>query len=128
MTDFNDATQPYLEALGQRVRKERSRAKLSRRALSERSGVSERFIAHLEAGEGNISILRLKAIADALHVPVATLVADRPHTISNGSNNGVEPDGLRPEMVAELYRRADPSDRFAVMDLLTHAVRRSRAA
>lgn len=126
--DASGPTADYLVALGQRVRQERARTKLSRRALSERSGVSERFIAHLEAGQGNISILRLKSIADALHVPLPMLVADRRNGSGRNGASVVDFDAVRPEMVAELYRRAEPSDRIAVVDILTHAVRRSRAA
>jgi XRE family aerobic/anaerobic benzoate catabolism transcriptional regulator len=40
--------------------------------------VSERYLAQLEAGHGNCSIVLLRRIADALSVPVAELVDDRP--------------------------------------------------
>ena len=68
----------FLEALGDCVRVLRKRQQYSRRELSERSGVSPRFIAQLESGAGNISIMRLKSIADALDTPLATIVALNP--------------------------------------------------
>ena len=59
---------------------------MTRKALSQASGVSERYLAQLEAGEGNISVLLLRKVARAMGVPVETLVreeesrakADRP--------------------------------------------------
>ena len=67
----------YLRALGYCVRDVRQRRQMSRRELSQKSGVSPRFIAQLEAGEGNISIIRLKRIAHALNAPLEELVALR---------------------------------------------------
>ncbi len=52
--------------IGDRVRKSRVSQKLSRKALSQLSGVSQRYLAQLEAGEGNISVLLLYRIAAAL--------------------------------------------------------------
>ena len=60
--------QPLLAALAGRVRGLREAGGLSRAALSERSGVSVRFLARIEAGDGNVSLLRLVALADALDV------------------------------------------------------------
>ncbi len=59
-----------LRRVGRVVLRTRNHAGLSRRALSERSGVSSRFLAQLEAGTGNISLLRLEQVAMALGVPL----------------------------------------------------------
>jgi XRE family aerobic/anaerobic benzoate catabolism transcriptional regulator len=67
-----------LQALGARMRTLRARRGMTQRALSLRSGVSERYIAQFEAGGGNVSVLVLQRIGGALGVPVAELVADRP--------------------------------------------------
>jgi XRE family aerobic/anaerobic benzoate catabolism transcriptional regulator len=56
----------------------RARRGMTQRALSLRSGVSERYIAQFESGGGNVSILVLQRIGGALGVPVAELVADQP--------------------------------------------------
>jgi XRE family transcriptional regulator, aerobic/anaerobic benzoate catabolism transcriptional regulator len=61
--------------VGARVRAVREERQLSRRALSERSGVSERFLAQLEAGEGNISLGRFADVAAALGLSAAELLS-----------------------------------------------------
>lgn len=66
----------FLSALGQRVRNARKAAGLSRRALSDAAGISERYLAQLEGGTGNASISLLNKIALALDVPLASLIAD----------------------------------------------------
>ena len=55
-----------LAQVGLRILKARSKAGISRRLLSEKSGVSPRYIAQMEAGEGNISIALLQKVATAL--------------------------------------------------------------
>jgi XRE family aerobic/anaerobic benzoate catabolism transcriptional regulator len=62
-----------LATLGERIRDARSRRGITRRQLAADSGVSERFLAHLEAGSGNVSVLKLKRIADALRISFAEL-------------------------------------------------------
>jgi XRE family aerobic/anaerobic benzoate catabolism transcriptional regulator len=57
-----------LEQLAERVRALREVAGLTRAALAERSGLSVRFLARIEGGEGNVSLLRLVSLADALGV------------------------------------------------------------
>jgi XRE family transcriptional regulator, aerobic/anaerobic benzoate catabolism transcriptional regulator len=66
----------YLAALGDRVRNARARRGLSRKLLAADSGVSERYLAQLEAGLGNVSILLLRQIANALTLPLAELLAE----------------------------------------------------
>jgi XRE family transcriptional regulator, aerobic/anaerobic benzoate catabolism transcriptional regulator len=66
----------YLAALGERVRNARARRGLSRKLLAADSGVSERYLAQLEAGQGNVSILLLRQIATALNLPLAELLAE----------------------------------------------------
>lgn len=68
----------FLIRLGERVRNTRSRRGMSRRVLARQSDVSERYLAQLESGHGNCSIVLLRRIADAMNVPVAELVDDRP--------------------------------------------------
>ena len=48
------------------------------RSLSRASGVSERYLAELERGAGNASLLVLRQIADALSIEAAALVSDEP--------------------------------------------------
>jgi XRE family aerobic/anaerobic benzoate catabolism transcriptional regulator len=64
-----------LAGIGFAVRAAREERGLSRRALSDRSGVSERFLADLEAGSGNISVARLAEVARALGTSASALLA-----------------------------------------------------
>ena len=65
----------FLRGVGERVRLIRARRGMTRRILSQRSGVSERYIAQVEAGSGNLSILVLRALARAFGVPMGELLA-----------------------------------------------------
>jgi XRE family transcriptional regulator, aerobic/anaerobic benzoate catabolism transcriptional regulator len=68
----------YLKAIGERVRAARARRGMTRKLLARDSGVSERYLAQLETGQGNISILLLRQIASALDIPVELLVLEGP--------------------------------------------------
>src|SRR4029453_4551820 len=72
------AEEAYLKRVGDRVRLGRARRGMSRKILSKASGVSERYLAELERGAGNASLLVLRQIADALGLEVAQLVGDQP--------------------------------------------------
>ncbi len=66
----------FLARLGDRVRDARKSRGLSRRSLSDMSGVSERYLAQLEGGSGNISIVLLRDIALSLGVRLEDLVSE----------------------------------------------------
>jgi XRE family aerobic/anaerobic benzoate catabolism transcriptional regulator len=66
----------YLARLGERVRAWRNGQGMTRKALAAASGVSERYLAQLEAGLGNISVLLLRRVARAMNVPVEHLVRE----------------------------------------------------
>jgi XRE family aerobic/anaerobic benzoate catabolism transcriptional regulator len=68
---------PLLTTLGERVRRLRNGRAMSRKVLARYADVSERYLAQLEAGEGNSSIVLLNRVARALGVPLAELVDDR---------------------------------------------------
>jgi XRE family transcriptional regulator, aerobic/anaerobic benzoate catabolism transcriptional regulator len=72
------AEEAYLRDVGERVRIGRARRGMSRKSLSKASGVSERYLAELERGAGNASLLLLRQIADALGLEMANLVGERP--------------------------------------------------
>jgi DNA-binding XRE family transcriptional regulator len=62
----------FLRQFGDRLRATRLRRRLSRRELARRSGISERYIARIEGGKGNVSIVLLRRIAQALRGAEAT--------------------------------------------------------
>ncbi|MBV8370570.1 MAG: helix-turn-helix transcriptional regulator [Candidatus Eremiobacteraeota bacterium] len=68
----------FLSALGDRVRELRARRGMTRKILAKDSGVSERYLAQLETGQGNASLAILRRIARALDVPLQALIADAP--------------------------------------------------
>jgi XRE family aerobic/anaerobic benzoate catabolism transcriptional regulator len=68
----------YLTALGDRVREIRARRAMSRKVLARDSGVSERYLAQLESGQGNMSILLLRQLGRALDTPLETQVQEGP--------------------------------------------------
>src|SRR5580765_8863309 len=81
----------YLGRLGERVRALRNATGMSRKALALASGVSERYLAQLEAGRGNISVLLLRKVARAMGVAVDRLVRED----DNGAEKRIALIGLR---------------------------------
>lgn len=67
---------PFLEALGERVRTLRSRQGMTRRAVALAADVSERHLANLEYGTGNVSVLVLLQVSHALQCSLAELLGD----------------------------------------------------
>jgi XRE family aerobic/anaerobic benzoate catabolism transcriptional regulator len=68
----------YLRLLGDRIREARARRGMTRKILARDSKVSERYLAQLEAGQGNISIALLRQIAHAMGLPLGDLVREEP--------------------------------------------------
>jgi XRE family aerobic/anaerobic benzoate catabolism transcriptional regulator len=69
-------TEAYLRALGERVRTLRNQRGMSRKVLAQHAKVSERYLAQLETGRGNGSIVLLRRIARAIGLPVTQLVTE----------------------------------------------------
>lgn len=92
--------------VGERVRKARERKGIPRRVLSEISGVSPRYLAQLEAGEGNISIGLLQRVAIALDHRIEWLMTED------------DPWSSEALHVSDLYRSANAETRQKVMQLL----------
>lgn len=67
---------PFLVALGERVRALRARRGMTRKAVAVAADVSERHLANLEYGVGNASILVLLQVAGALQCSLAELIGD----------------------------------------------------
>lgn len=94
------------QLVADRVRKVRDRKGMSRRVLSDASGVSQRYLAQLEAGDGNISIGLLLRVAIALDHRIEWLV---------GEDDPWESEILQ---ASELFRVADRATRDAAIDIL----------
>jgi XRE family aerobic/anaerobic benzoate catabolism transcriptional regulator len=60
--------------IGRMVRLGRAKRGMSRRQLAQESGTSERYLAQIESGAGNPSVLVMRGIADALELPIVELL------------------------------------------------------
>ncbi|MCP3970841.1 MAG: helix-turn-helix transcriptional regulator [Rhodobacteraceae bacterium] len=105
----DEAVAGLIAQVAERVRKARELKGIPRRVLSEKSGVSPRYLAQLEAGAGNISIGLLERVARALDHKIEWFV---------GQEDPWTSDALR---VAGLYRLADRKVRQSVLQLLSPA-------
>ena len=109
---FNSKTQTAIEDViktaGIRVKTERKNQRLSRRELSEKSGVSPRYLVQLESGTGNISIGLLKSVALALDLPMGSLLDE---TSSSSAHDDRD-------KVMRLYDKADHATRSRILNIL----------
>jgi XRE family aerobic/anaerobic benzoate catabolism transcriptional regulator len=105
MTETPDPETGFLEQLGQRVRTMRALRGMSRKVLAKVSGISERYIAQLESGKGNVSIVLLRRVSNAMGaqledlIPTAELSPDWP-------------------VIRELLRKATPNQIAQARDIL----------
>jgi len=97
----------YLATLGRKVRDARARHGMTRRMLAHDSGISERYLAQLESGLGNFSIVLLRRLAKAIDVPVAALVSDEP------------PAPVAYGLLVERLRRLKPAELSEASAMLT---------
>ena len=74
MTKTSDPETSFLEQLGQRVRTMRALRGMSRKVLARVSGISERYIAQLEGGKGNVSIVLLRRVSNAMGAHLEDLI------------------------------------------------------
>jgi XRE family aerobic/anaerobic benzoate catabolism transcriptional regulator len=116
MTDTSDLESGFLDQLGQRVRTMRALRGMSRKVLAKVSGISERYIAQLESGKGNVSIVLLRRVSNAMgaHLEDLIPVADP------------APDW---QMFRDLLRKATPSQIAQAKDVLAgHGASTHRAS
>ncbi len=73
-----DTNQQFLQRVGDKVRSYRARRGMTRKILAHDSLVSERYLADLEQGKGNISISLLRQVANSLGADVSELVSTKP--------------------------------------------------
>src|SRR5260221_13894656 len=74
MTEQPDPEADFLEQLGQSVRTMRALRGMSRKVLAKVSGISERYIAQLEGGKGNVSIVLLRRVSNAMGAHLEDLI------------------------------------------------------
>ena len=76
LLDADSGVDPFLVSLGERVRRMRAIRGMTRKELARAASVSERHLANLENGSGNVSILVLRQIAHAFNCVLAELLGD----------------------------------------------------
>ena len=105
MTEQSDPEVTFLEQLGQHVRTMRALRGMSRKVLAKVSGISERYIAQLEGGKGNVSIVLLRRVAHAMGAHLEDLIP------------AAEPGADWP-VIRDLMRKATPAQLADVKNLL----------
>jgi XRE family transcriptional regulator, aerobic/anaerobic benzoate catabolism transcriptional regulator len=106
MTENPDPEAGFLEQLGQRVRTMRALRGMSRKVLAKVSGISERYIAQLESGKGNVSIVLLRRVANAMAAHLEDLIPSG------------EPAPDWP-VIRDLLRKATPNQIAQARDILS---------
>ena len=106
MTENRDPETGFLEQLGQRVRTMRALRGMSRKVLAKVSGISERYIAQLESGKGNVSIVLLRRVSNAMGAHLEDLIP------------ATEPAPDWP-VIRDLVRKATPNQIAQAKDVLS---------
>jgi XRE family aerobic/anaerobic benzoate catabolism transcriptional regulator len=114
-----------LKELGDRVRQARARRGMTRKQLARDSGVSERYVAQIEGGEGNISVLVLRHLARALNVSADVLLFEGPeppvelvHTVEFIRRLSMEDLALARKMLLHQFGGVDPAARHRRIALI----------
>jgi XRE family aerobic/anaerobic benzoate catabolism transcriptional regulator len=68
------ASRNFAAEVGRLVRRSRARRGVTRRQLAVESGISERYLAQIEGGQGNPSVIVLRAIAQAMEMHITALL------------------------------------------------------
>ena len=100
-----DSESGFLEQLGQRVRTMRALRGMSRKVLAKVSRISERYIAQLESGKGNVSIVLLRRVSDAMGAHLEDLIP----------SSDPAPDW---PVIRDLLRKASPNQIAQAKDML----------
>lgn len=95
-----------LHLVGERVRGLRAQRGMTRKMLAQDSSVSERYLAQLERGQGNISIGLLSQIATALQTPLSQLVRD------------THSESVEQTLINDLVRQMTPGNQQRALNLL----------
>jgi len=119
------ASDDPLKELGDRVRQARARRGMTRKQLARDSGVSERYLAQIESGKGNISVLVLRQLAKALNVSVDVLIFEGPeppvelvHTVEFLRRLPLDDLALARQLLLHQFGGVDPAARHRRIALI----------
>jgi len=98
---------------------------MTRKQLARDSGVSERYLAQIEGGEGNISVLVLRQLAKALSMPVDALLFEGPeppvelvHTVEFLRRLSLDELKVARQVLLHQFGRIDPAARHRRIALI----------
>jgi XRE family aerobic/anaerobic benzoate catabolism transcriptional regulator len=111
----------FVAEVGRLVRRGRAKRGMTRRQLAQGSGASERYLAQIESGQGNPSVIVLRSIAAALDVPIIELLP-RPSGRTAALTHVVDLLGRMP--LSELPAIAEMIERRAAADNAPDRARR----
>jgi XRE family aerobic/anaerobic benzoate catabolism transcriptional regulator len=114
--ELGEAARAFSSAIGMLVRQHRAKRGMTRRQLAQGSDVSERYLAQIESGAGNPSIIVLRALAVALDVPIVELLPR-----ANGRNAALT-------SVLDLLARVPATELPAISELIESRITRADAA
>jgi XRE family transcriptional regulator, aerobic/anaerobic benzoate catabolism transcriptional regulator len=106
----------FVAAVGRLVRQSRAKLGMTRRQLAQGSGASERYLAQIESGQGNPSVIILRSIAQALDVPIIELLPR-----SNGRTAAMS-------HILDVLARMPPTDLPAIAELIERRAARDVAS
>jgi len=114
-----------LKLLGDRVRQARARRGMTQKQLARDSGISERYLAQIEGGTGNISVLVLRQLAKALNVSVDVLLWEGPeppvewtHTVEFLRRLSLDKLKLARQILLHQFGGVDPAARHRRISLI----------
>ena len=67
-------SEEFAAEVGKLVRRGRARRGITRRQLAQESGISERYLAQIEGGQGNPSVIVLRRSREAMEMPITDLL------------------------------------------------------
>ncbi len=110
------ADEAFAADVGALVRRGRARRGITRRQLASDSGISERYLAQIESGQGNPSVIVLKAIALAMDMPITELLP------INGKRHEVL------SRIGDLLGRLRTGELPSIADMIEQRIQQSAAA
>jgi XRE family aerobic/anaerobic benzoate catabolism transcriptional regulator len=104
------------QEIGRLVRQNRAKRGMTRRQLAAGSATSERYLAQIESGAGNPSIVVLRSIAEALDVPIVELLP----------STGRQPAAF--SRISELLARVPPEDLPSIAEMIEGRIDQAAAS
>jgi len=115
LRDDGRADAAFAAQLGRMVRLGRAKRGMSRRQLAQDSGTSERYLAQIESGAGNPSVLVMHAIAEALELPIIELL---PREAGRSAAYA---------RIVDLLGRLPPADLSSIAEMIERQIKRAVA-